>query len=321
MKALRLFPLVLFAVMLAQVETPAWSGPGHAAVAAMAYRQLSDNPALRTKLVDLLKKHPAFNKWRSEYNQASFPGVDFGMFLFIKAANWPDEIRDSGSQWDHEFWHYVNYPLRPPAFSTQEADSNVSPRPGNDVLFGIGECRRVLANTNETPLKRAVHLSWLIHLVGDIHQPLHIVALITQSMPNVPNFSRPFGDRGGGSFLIYQNPAQEANDRTTKLHGYWDGRLGADAPAPVVALQNARMLESTHQMSSLTELGAGNNFAAWSFESRADAVRHVYRFNGQMIGYKRVLPTGYVSNSHQVARRRLALAGYRLAGEMRTVAF
>ena len=53
--------------------------PGHAAVAAIAYRQLAADKPFRTTLTNLLKNHPKFNIWKSEFNakKQSFPaGVD-----------------------------------------------------------------------------------------------------------------------------------------------------------------------------------------------------------------------------------------------------
>ena len=110
--------------------------------------------------------------------------------------------------------------------------------------------------------------------------------------------------------------------RTTKLHSFWDGRLGTDSPPdPAQTMQDASMLKSTHSRASLGELSVGDKVDQWSFESRDESIRDVYQFKSRMLSEKAVLPTGYVTNSHKVARRRLALAGYRLADEMKKVAF
>ena len=294
-----------------------WSGPGHAAVAVMAYRDLAANQTLRTNLVNLLRSHPKFGAWKNEFDatQQSLPGVDFGMFLFVRASTWPDEIRGtkvpSLKPFDHPGWHFVDYPLSVPTFST-----GPSPDPNDDVLFGISESLKTLADKNAAPIERAASLSWLIHLVGDIHQPLHCATLITATMPP------PEGDRGGNKFFIYQNATHKQQDLRTKLHAYWDGRLGSDfVPDPGKALQNAKTLKTTHSRGSLSELGAGDNTQQWSFESRDKSISDAYQFQGKVLRPLKVLPSGYISNSHRVARRRLALAGYRLADELSKVAF
>jgi S1/P1 Nuclease len=317
MKRLRLLTLVLAALSL-QSQAFGWSGPGHAAVAAMAYRELVVNPTLRDNLVNLLKSHPKFNVWKAQFEATkhNFPGeIDLGMFLFIRASTWPDEIRGTSipalQHFDHPAWHFVDYPLNPPTFST-----GPSPTPNDDILFGISESLKTLANKNSDPVERAASLSWLIHLVGDIHQPLHCATLITAALP------APEGDRGGNKFFIYQNSAQKKSHQKTKLHAYWDGRLGTDfVPDPVKALQDAKMLKTKHARTSLNELSAGDNDEQWSFESRDKSTTDVYVFHGTMLQPLKVIPSGYTTNSHNVARRRLALAGYRLADEMNKVVF
>ncbi|HEX8843655.1 MAG TPA: S1/P1 nuclease [Pyrinomonadaceae bacterium] len=317
MKKARILTLV-FLVLVAQVKALSWSGPGHAAVAAMAYRELADDPALRKNLVNLLKNHPFFNSWRKEYNATknNFPaGLDFGMFLFIRAATWPDQIRRTDDPelkpFDHPNWHFVDYPLRPPTFET-----GPSPFPEDDVLFGLKESLKSLADRDGDKVERAAMLSWLIHMLGDIHQPLHCAALITDQFPP------PLGDKGGNDFLIYQNASQKKSKETTKLHSFWDSRLGsALMPDPIQALADAQFLETKHSRASLSEMSAGDNAEQWSFESRDRAINDGYQFKDKRLKQKAVLPTGYITNSHKVARRRLALAGYRLSDEMRKVAF
>jgi len=316
-KTLKLLTLLLVALTI-QTQALGWSGPGHAAVAAMAHRELSANPSLRNNLVNLLKSHPKFNVWKVQFDatKQTFPaGLDFGMFLFIRASTWPDEIRGTNvtslQHFDHPNWHFVDYPLSLPTFST-----GPSPTPSDDVLFGISESLKTLANKNAAPVERAASLSWLIHLVGDIHQPLHCATLIASAFP------APEGDRGGNKFFVYQNAAQKKENKKTKLHAYWDGRLGAEfVPDPVKALQDAKTLKHTHSRTFLRELGAGDNTEQWSFESRDQAISDVYKFHGNLLEQLNVLPAGYVTNSHNIARRRLALAGYRLFDEMGKVAF
>jgi hypothetical protein len=298
---------------LSSGEAIAWSGPGHAAVAVMAYRELADEPTLRSALVELLASHPRYAAWKEQYDaaQPTLPSsIDLGAFLFVRASTWPDEIRRTEvlelQRFDHPNWHYVDYPLRPPTFET-----GPSPTPEDDVLFGIAASNATLADASALPVDRAAALSWLIHLVGDAHQPCHAATLVTEQFPP------PGGDQGGNFFWIYQNAAQKNANLKTKMHAYWDGRLGTDwVPDPVEALGNAKMLTAKHPRSTLDELAHGGDVAAWTLESRDAAASHVYRFKGKMLRQKRVLPSGYVTNSHRVARRRLALAGYRLADDL-----
>ena len=296
----------------------AWSGSGHGATAAMAYRGLASDQVRKNNLTNLLRSHPSFAEWKTAFDtkKPPFPAdLDFGMFLFIRAATWPDDVRGATDStlktFDHPNWHFVDYPLRPPAFTT-----GPSPTPNDDVIFGLKRSFETLANKNAPLVQRAASLSWLIHLVGDVHQPLHAATLMTDT------FKAPRGDVGGNDFLVFEDSAQQQQHRTTKLHSFWDGRLGSERePDPVRALANAKALEAAHSRASLTELGAGDNSVRWSFESRDAAIANAYQFKSTMLKLQAVLPQGYAANAQQVGRRRLALAGYRLADAMKKVAF
>lgn len=66
----------------------------------------------------------------------------------------------------------VGYPLKPPQFPVQ-------PDPADDILYGIGQCEKVLADTKTSPEDGAAWLAWLIHLIGNEHRPLHCCSLFT----------------------------------------------------------------------------------------------------------------------------------------------
>ena len=78
-----------------------------------------------------------------------------------------------------------------------------------NVLTAIAENQRIIRESIE-PDKRAIALTWLFHLVGDLHQPLHTVQLVTREYPN--------GDRGGNEICVRPAPDRAAID----LHRLWD---------------------------------------------------------------------------------------------------
>lgn len=75
------------------------------------------------------------------------------------------------------------------------------------MLFGIAEAEKTLSDTNAGPELRAVMMSYLVHLVGDEHQPLHCESFFSSDYPN--------GDKGGNDF--YVKPAS----RVVGLHNTW----------------------------------------------------------------------------------------------------
>jgi S1/P1 Nuclease len=280
----------------------AWSAPGHMEIAAIAYRDLS--AADKTNVIEILKHHPDYQKWKETY-AASLSDFDFDTFIFMRASTWPDEIRRKGNQYDHPQWHFIDYPLEPPAFPDKP-----SPYPNDDILYGISESEKLIRDTNSTPEVRAAYLSWLIHLLGDIHQPLHCATLVNS------NYPAPAGDKGGNDFFV--KPA----DRGVDLHGIWDQSLGR-AINFRTQLNYAIQISAEHPRLSLTELTKDKTPLTWSKESRAIAIESAY-LGGKLLGSTQkedapALPEGYTKNMKTIAERRAALAGYRLADEIHIV--
>jgi hypothetical protein len=148
-------------------------------------------------------------------------------------------------------------------------------------------------------------LSYLIHLVGDMHQPLHCVSLFTAAFPN--------GDRGGNDF--YVKPAQ----RGVRLHGIWDDLLGS-SPNPRIQWNYGIEIDAKYPRASLPELITHPSPKEWSLESREVAIETGY-LRGALQGSTNAdtapaLPADYTKAAKAVAERQAALAGYRLADEI-----
>lgn len=274
----------------------AWGDAGHMTVAAEAYRQLS--PELKAQAFEVLKSHPDFAKWSKAYHPN--PVIDLPAYVFIRSSTWPDEIRRTDNQYDHPNWHFIDYPLRPPAFAMEPDD-----KPGDNILFGIDQCEKTLSDTNAGVELRAAYLSYLIHLIGDIHQPLHCSSFYTEIYTN--------GDRGGNDF--YVKPAQQA----IRLHGLWDGLPGGAASAQA-EWKNAILLESKFPRASLPELTKAVTPVSWSLASRQLSIDKGY-LRGTLPGSAGTndvppLPESYTQAAKIVADRQVALAGYRLADDI-----
>ena len=92
---------------------------------------------------------------------------------------------------------------------------------------------------------RAVALSWIIHLVGDLHQPLHCASRFNADFPD--------GDQGGNLFVI--QPSDSV--RQIKLHAFWDAALGSSKSVSTIGHDaKAIMDDDTLQAGSLAELSA-----------------------------------------------------------------
>ena len=296
MKLKSIIPCLAICSLAVPYSVWAWGGAGHQLIAAEAYRQLS--PELKAEVSEVLKAHPDYADWTAAYH----PNANYDQFayFFMRCSNWPDEIRQSGNKYDHPNWHYIDYPIRPPAFLF-EPDA----RPNDNVLFGISECEKTLSDTNADPELRAAMLSYLVHLIGDEHQPLHCESLYSSNYTN--------GDRGGNDFYVM--PANWAMG----LHGIWDNLLGSSVN-PHIQWNYAIELENEFPRTALPELTNHLTPKEWSLEGRELALDKGY-LHGELKGSSNRdsapgLPSDYTKNAKAVAEKQGALAGYRLADEI-----
>lgn len=178
----------------------------------------------RLQFARLLRSHPRFAEdFEGRMPKAVQGGssAERDKWLFAHASTWPDIARGQPA-YHRPTWHYVNVPL----FATDAArlgmeaavlkrvntggDLPASPRESQlNVTQAIGLNRARLGDASISAGERAVALSWLLHLVGDVHQPAHAAAMFTPR-------GFPKGDRGGNRVEV----------GTRNLHALWDAALG-----------------------------------------------------------------------------------------------
>jgi len=308
--------LAAAAVAATPGRAAAWGAHGHHVVAAVAYHDLKAAGELGViqAVHDRLKKHPHYD---SHLIAGLPPGADKAEWVFRKAAVWADEVRPL-PEYHRDTWHYVNQPflLTPtPALrvAVEKAFADNKANHG-DLLTAYPDCRRVVRDPDASDAERAVRLCWVFHLVGDIHQPLHAVALCTPELPA--------GDRGGNSTFIRHRPGADGRN----LHKHWDDLPEREGADPVAVAQAVRASEDfTAKERRVSDVGA------WAEESYDHAASSVYRFNGQPIRFAlRTGPAvpadppvvatdfeGYETAARRVVRKRLLLAGLRLSDALR----
>jgi S1/P1 Nuclease/Metal binding domain of Ada len=292
-------------VLVAVSSALAWNKAGHMVAGAIAYADLQQNhPETLARVVALLKTHPHFaTKWAPRLAQFHLTPEEHALSLFMLAARWPDDIREDPI-FHHSAWHYINLPYKPegqPA-SVQPVD------PPPDNILQAYQTNLDILRIPAPASTKAVALCWVFHLIGDVHQPLHTIALFTTQFPP------PEGDRGGTRFYIR---AREGA-RTISLHTFWDDLiLGSERFQSVRNRATALRLQPEHARAQLPELRE-TSFEHWGKqESFSMAKEHAYR-NGQLQGSREqhhgeVLPADYIETVQLLAERRIVLAGYRLA--------
>jgi hypothetical protein len=202
---------------------------------------------------------------------------NFNIKKLSDVANWADQVRKKRSEGP---WHYCNIKE-----SERTYEKNRDCPDGACVVEKIRDFSRAMLNEELSPKKRKEALMYLIHFVGDVHQPLHL------------GNAR---DRGGNSIRL------SFKGKTTNLHALWDGKLIYFAGKSLVQY-------STDLSRRTTESGKWNSskVAEWANESRTLALNHAYMPGRSS---KMRLSKKYIETSREIIELRLSQAGVRLAG-------
>ena len=204
-------------------------------------------------------------------------------------ADWADFIRR-----DHPEtapWHYVDIPF---AAAKYDADRDCR-QPAGCVISAIEKFRHVLADRQTNSAARLDALKFLVHFVGDIHQPLHC--------------AERHNDHGGNLVLVNW----PGNPVALKLHAVWDGMiLGTSLhDQQLTAPEYADQLNRAVTAAQLQAWNAGTP-ADWAWESHRLAVTEVYAAIPEDNRAHR-LDDDYISKSQHLVAEQLTKAGIRLA--------
>jgi S1/P1 nuclease len=185
MKRLNTMIAVFVAILSSlPVNALAWNTPGYMLSGAIAYQILQrENPSTIPTVRSVLEKNPWYDsRWKAQLEK--LPDTERNEMLFMLAARWADDIRTRDKAESRLPWHYVDFPFKPEG---EPASIQAIQPPQENILRAVAQNTRIL-RTGSDP-KRGIALSWLFHLIGDIHQPLHAVQLFSREYPH--------GDRGG----------------------------------------------------------------------------------------------------------------------------
>jgi hypothetical protein len=247
---------VLFAITPLS-EAASWGASGHAIIAEIAQRRL--HPQAVRKIRELL-------------------GGDVSL---ASVASWADELallRPNTAN-----WHFVNIPYDAVSYDPAR-DCKDTPR-GDCVINAIARARSLLSDRMVSRRQRAEALMFLIHFVGDVHQPLHAADRHDAggSQVGVTFFDRPMSLHAVWDFGIIEKRTFDWGEYVRYLDQCW--LRGKD----INALQRGSPVD-------------------WALEAHRAAVDVAYvlpeDLNLSLAYYQRSLP---------IVDRQLALAGIRLA--------
>lgn len=199
-------------------------------------------------------------------------------------ASWADDIRRQRPETAR--WHFVDIPVHPAAGEPSGYDPARDCPRGACVVAKIVEFERVLTDREAPERQRLEALKFVVHFVGDVHQPLH---------------AADDNDRGGNDVRV------TFLGRKTNLHAVWDTGIietAARGDDRGYALRLASGITAAER-----ERWSQGTPAAWADEAHGVAVRSIYG----TLPHAGVLPPSYAADALPLVDAQLERAGVRLA--------
>lgn len=229
-----------------------WGKTGHRIVGEIAERQLTEE--VKEIVYDIL-------------NGESLSSV----------STWPDEMRSNPDFNQYDKWHYVNLPL-----DTEYPDADT---PEENVVTIIERAVAILKSPSADKEMKKFYLKYLVHLVGDLHQPMH---------------TGRYEDYGGSKIGL-KFKGRKGTETNTNLHVLWDSNLIDDFKMSFTEWSNH--LENKFRKKDIQQ----KNVLDWTFESHWWA-KDIYKNTkeGDYLSYD------YVYKYQPILEKRLYQAGKRL---------
>jgi hypothetical protein len=264
-------------------EARAWGCKGHQVVALLAEKHLTPHAlAMVKKILADSPIDPNLSRYCKE------GGVD----PLADASTWPDDMR--GLRPETAPWHYVDIPL---GTTRREVEKFCDPK-GGCVTRAITDELAVLRSADSNPKDRADALRFLIHFVGDLHQPLHAATNNDEGGNCVPV---AFFD----TLPQLRNPQSESY--APNLHGVWDTNILERATAGKTVDQVASGLDASFLKKIVAWQKGSPNLDAWAWESYKLSVKDVYGKLPARITVETPQPVKSCSGDNHVSARNLKL--------------
>lgn len=290
---------VLFCILGLCLSVPAsaWDNRGHRVIGELAYERLQAvDPAAVQAVADVMARHP--DKTRFDRNLAGLSGEERTRRMFGLMARWPDDVRKTAS--DRPDWHYA---LKV-ANGWTLLDWYTAGAAEDQWAANLAIAR----DAKVRPQDRAVALCWLLHIGGDMHQPLHRGHRLDADWLKT--------DRAGTIAFVRRGPGQTPMD----LHQLWDGAFdptgagGGDEDGDVTRLRMA----FSPRAAALRSVGGFNN---WITESQALARVAAYTGPALLATHTPLdappMNPTYMSKLQRIAERRVIEAGVRIGETMK----
>lgn len=301
------FSVLAIVALFFAVPTFGWDETGHKVTACIAWQRMT--PEVRERVIKILLAAPEDSQIASYYlpygsRSAEAKKREFFMLM----ATWPDIIRDRSQEvrfkkYHNGNWHYSDIFWKSEDGKVIMVDNVEANGLAMQKLIDFNQLIRGSASDSE----KAVAIAWLEHLIGDVHQPLHMSGKVSDLNAK--------GDQGGNLFVL--TPKGTPREKQANLHSYWDSIIGRYQPnskdqcdadyIDPIADEIIRQYPFDKEKSKLN----ADKFDVWGKESLDIATSFVYK---DIKSFE--LPSdNYKKKAFELAQERMALAGYRM-GEL-----
>ncbi len=242
---------IMFFFNFQSFSNPIWGPTGHRTVGEIAEKHLKKN--VKRKISKLL-------------NGESLAFV----------STYADEIKSDRSYSEFYTWHYINFP-----FNTDYHDSNKNPK--GDLITGIETCIKILKDGNSSQKDKVFYLKMLVHLIGDLHQPLHVGRS---------------EDKGGNTIQV------QWFKKGTNLHRVWDTNMIEEWNMSYLELANNATILSKQEIKDFQK----GTVLDWIYDSQSLAkIVYASANSGDKLSYR------YSYDHFGMVRSQLQKGGIRLA--------
>lgn len=280
-----------FSFFLNPTQAYAWNAAGHRLVASIAWQQLS--APSQDFIAAALARHPDYPRWVKK-SHSTDPAE-----IFAEASTWPDDIRNDPRFYNdgrepatapiaglpdnarHKRWHYVDLDAQG---EVRNGEIDVQIKRLSQLLRPPPTGSALRSTQKNEQISYA--LPWLLHLVGDIHQPLHVGR----------------NSDAGGNEVEIENPFNKRLPFSS-LHTFWD-----DLPGPPW-LRGKRLAKNVADLLDRYPAPEQGNVAQWRNESHRLLGAAYPRENGSLLP---IVSETFLKEAREIAHRRIVEAGYRL---------
>jgi len=191
-------------------------------------------------------------------------------------ATFGDDIKSDKRYNEFYTWHYINMP-----FDTKYEDAQKNPK--GDLVTGIEKCKEVLLDKNKSKEDKVFYLKLLVHLIGDLHQPMHVGKA---------------EDKGGNTLQV------QWFGNGTNLHSVWDSKMINHFDMTYTELSKNSDRISKEQVKFLQK----GSIIDWANETQTFAKKtYASAKTGENLKYK------YMYENFGLVRSQLQKGGIRLA--------